>query len=118
MLDKKLWSYVFFTAILELVIIFIVTLILILYFPAINGWIILGAVAVTVGYLWIHYKILKPVFGIESTEFQDELIGWHGVTITDLNPRGQVKVQNEVWSARSASGFLSAGLAKKVLNME
>ncbi len=118
MIDKKLWKYILFTAILEIAIIIIVTIVLIAYYPAITVWIILGAIAVTAVYLWISYYIYRPVFGHRAVEPQDELIGNLGKTITDLKPRGQVKIKNEVWSARSDVGFLAAGTKIKVVEME
>jgi membrane protein implicated in regulation of membrane protease activity len=118
MIDKKLWKYVLLTAVLEIAIVIIVTVVLIAYYPAITIWIILGAIVVTAIYLGIHYYIYRPVFGHRAAEPQDELIGHLGKTITDLTPRGQVKIRNEVWSARSNAGFLAVGTNIKVVKME
>ncbi|MFX1295336.1 MAG: NfeD family protein [Promethearchaeota archaeon] len=118
MFDLKLWRYIFLTAILEIVIIIIVTIILIVYYPAFTIYIAIGAIIVIIVYLLISYHIYKPVFGYKALEPQDEIIGKLGKAITDLNPRGQVKIRNEVWSARSSSGFISAGRKIKIVEME
>ncbi len=118
MFDSRLWRYIFLTAILEIVIIIVVAIILIVYYPALTIYIIIGAIAATVIYLWISYYIYKPVFSHKAIEPRDEIVGQLGKTITDLNPRGQVKIRNETWSAKSASGFISAGTIIKVIQMD
>ncbi len=49
---------------------------------------------------------------------QDEMKGQLGITITDLTPRGQVKIRSRVWSARSIAGFVQSGMKIKVIQMD
>ncbi len=118
MVDTKLWRYIFLTAVIEIIIIIVVAIILIVYYPALTWYIIIGALAVTGIYLLISYYIYRPVFGHKAEEPQDLLIGQIGKVETDLHPRGQVKIRNEIWSARSATGFINAGTKIKVIQME
>lgn len=118
MFDSKLWRYIFLTAILEIVIIIIISIVLIAFYPAYSIYIILGSLGVIILYLWISYHIYKPVFEHKVVQPQDEIIGNLGVAITDLNPRGQVKIRDEAWSARSVSGFIISGSKIKVIQIE
>jgi membrane-bound serine protease (ClpP class) len=45
----------------------------------------------------------------------DQLYGEEGVALTDLAPRGEVRVGHEHWSAESAQGAISAGTVVRVV---
>ena len=60
-------------------------------------------VAETLLLLWWS-KRRKATVGVEA------LVGKHGVAVSDLWPEGQVKVDGELWRARSAGG-VEAGAA-------
>jgi membrane-bound serine protease (ClpP class) len=45
----------------------------------------------------------------------DQLYGEEGVALTDLAPRGEVRVGREHWSAESAHGVIGAGTAVRVI---
>ena len=47
-----------------------------------------------------------------------DIIGQHGLAITNLAPRGQVKVQGEIWWARTSSGPIDAGVKIEVVARE
>lgn len=118
MVDKKLWRYVLATSILEVIIAIVIAFIIIMFFPEITLWVIIGTVAVMVVYIWLSYYIYKPIATQDTIELEDELIGKQGLSITDLSPRGQVKIRSRLWSARSTSGFIASGTAIKVIKME
>lgn len=118
MVDWKMWRFILFTAVPEIIIAVVVAIILIAIYPAFTIYIVLGATAFLVIYIWISYYIYRPVVKHQQINPQDELIGQQGVTITDLSPRGQVKIRREPWSARIKSGFLPSGTKIKVIEMD
>ncbi|HUY00712.1 MAG TPA: NfeD family protein [Candidatus Deferrimicrobium sp.] len=118
MFNSELWRTIILTSLCEFSVIIIVAVVLIVFYPALTLYIILGAIGVVALYVWMKYRIYKPIVNRPSTEIQDELIGKIGLAITDLNPRGQVKMRNEVWSARTASGFIPYGTKIEVIEME
>ena len=69
-------------------------------------------------YIWISYYIYKPVATHQQVDPQDELKDQLGIAITDLTPRGQVKIRGRVWRARSKSGFIPSGTKIKVIQMD
>lgn len=118
MVDWKMWRFILFTAVPEIIIAVMVAVILIVTFPVYTLYILLGTTAFLVIYIWISYYIYKPVAKHQQVNPQDELIGQLGITITDLSPRGQVKIRQEPWSARIKSGFLPSGTKIKVIEMD
>ena len=54
----------------------------------------------------------KPVIGPKA------LIGKIGITISDLNPDGEMRVEGEIWHARSISGKIRKGERVKVIKRE
>jgi len=45
----------------------------------------------------------------------DELIGMLGKTVTELSPRGQVRMRGEIWSARTMEGSIPSGVDVEVV---
>ncbi|MHA1648575.1 MAG: NfeD family protein [Candidatus Helarchaeota archaeon] len=118
MRSSELWKYLILTSICEFFIIILIAAFLIVFYPSLTLYIILGAVGVTVVYLIVKYRIYRPIIEHRPMDPQDEIVGKTGVAVTDLNPRGQVKIRNEVWSAQSASGFIPSGTKIQVIKME
>ncbi|NVM55450.1 MAG: NfeD family protein [Candidatus Helarchaeota archaeon] len=118
MFDSKLWRYIFLTAILEIIIIIVSAIIIIAFYPAISIYVVIGAIAIIVIYLCFSYYIYKPVVKHQKIDPQDEIIGQTGVAITDLSPRGQVKIRSRVWSARGTSKIIISGTKIKVIQMD
>jgi len=54
----------------------------------------------------------KPVTGIEG------MIGAAGEALSELAPRGAVRVHGEIWTAESASGVIASGERVRVTRME
>lgn len=118
MVDSRLWRYVLFSSITELAIILIVAIILIAIYPTLFIYITIGAICALIITIVIHYYIYKPIFAHKAIDPQEELIGQEGTALTDLTPRGQVKLRHEVWSAHSTSGTIQAGSKIKVIQVE
>ncbi len=118
MAKSELWRTVLISSICELVIIGVATIFLALIYPVYFLYILLGAIGVTILYFYVKYRIYKPVFNKPILQPRDEIIGQVGVSITDLAPRGQIKLRNEIWSGRSDSGTIRQGTKVKVINMD
>lgn len=118
LVDWKLWRFILLTAIVEIIIAIVITIILIINFPGYAVVIILAVIGILILYLWIRYYIYKPVIHHHAIDPRDEIMGQMGVAITDLTPRGQVKIRREVWSARSMTGSIVAGTKIEVIEMD
>jgi membrane protein implicated in regulation of membrane protease activity len=118
MTDSETWRVVLLTSIFELAVIITVAGLLIFFYPAYAIYVIIGAICVIIIYFWLKYRIYEPIVTKKTIEFQDEIIGKRGKAITDLKPRGQVKIRNEVWSARSASGFITSNTKIEVVQVD
>jgi len=118
MAKSELWRTVLISSICELVIIGVATIFLALIYPVYFLYILLGAIGVAILYFYVKYHIYKPVFSQPIRQPRDEIIGQVGVSITDLAPRGQIKLRNETWSGRSDSGTIRQGTKVKVINMD
>lgn len=63
------------------------------------GWVLVIVAAVVdtleTAFFWWWSKRRRSVVGVEA------LVGRHAVVITALAPRGQVRVQGEIWEAES-----------------
>ncbi|MGE5679251.1 MAG: NfeD family protein [Bacillota bacterium] len=62
--------------------------------------------------LGIRAQRLKPSTGLES------IIGEKAVAISDINPKGEVHVHGEIWSAESLSGKINKGEDVEIINVE
>jgi len=118
MAKSEVWRTVILSSLCELIILTVVAIILMIFFPAYLIYILLGVICVLILYFSIKYLIYKPVFNKPARELRDDLIAQEGVAVTDLAPRGQVKLRNEVWSARTISGTILYGTKVKVVELD
>jgi membrane protein implicated in regulation of membrane protease activity len=118
MSKSELWYSVLVSSICELIVIGVIAFVLILFYLAYFLYILLGAIGVVILYLSVKHHIYKPLFIKPTQQPRDEIIGQVGVVITDLAPRGQIKLRNEIWSGRSDSGTIRQGMKVKVVNMD
>jgi membrane-bound serine protease (ClpP class) len=70
-----------------------------------------------VGGLYIRW-ILGPIRRRRAITGPESLIGKIGVAVTDLKPKGEVRVEGIVWRARALSGEVLAGESIKVKAIE
>ena len=63
-------------------------------------------------------KVMKEngYIGVDVTQF--DLKGKIGTSITVLRPSGKVEIENEIYDAKSESGFIEKGTKVKVLRYE
>jgi membrane protein implicated in regulation of membrane protease activity len=115
---SDLWYTIIVSSICELVVICVVAVALILFYPAYFPYVLLGAGGVVIVYFYMKHRIYKPLYSKPIQQPRDEIIGQIGVALTDLTPRGQIKLRNETWSGRSDSGTISKGTKVKVVNMD
>lgn len=58
--------------------------------------------------LYIRW-IIKPLRRRTKLTGADAMIGKKGVALTDLKPKGEVRVVGEIWHAESLSGDIAQG---------
>lgn len=54
----------------------------------------------------------------EGTPDYSKLVGKNGITLTDLNPIGKIKVDGEIFDAQSEKDYIYAGVGVKVVKCE
>jgi membrane protein implicated in regulation of membrane protease activity len=118
MSKSDLWYSVIVSSICEFVVVGVIAIVLILFYPAYFPYILLGAIGGVILYVYMKYRIYKPVYNQPIRQPRDDIIGQVGVAIQDLAPRGQIKLRNEVWSGRSDSGTIREGTKVKVVDMD
>ncbi len=59
----------------------------------------------------IKAQTRKPTTGVEG------IVGETGVTVSDLDPEGQISVHGELWYAESSDGFVGKGTKVKVTSV-
>jgi membrane-bound ClpP family serine protease len=81
-------------------------------------WTLFGLdISLSVGTATLAYKgFFSPAAQIRST--MPRLVGATGVTLTELAPRGSVRVNGEVWSAESLSGEIPVGSEIQVASVK
>ncbi len=88
----------------------------VLVVPSPWGWVlVVGAAAVDVletAVLWSWSKRRRAVVGVEA------IVGRAAIVVTALAPAGQVRVDGELWSARSETGTLAPGETAVVARVE
>ncbi len=65
----------------------------------------------------IFYAGVKAQFRRVKTG-KEALIGARGITTTDLNPKGEIRVMGEFWEATAKDATIAAGQTVEVVSME
>lgn len=82
-------------------------------------WLAITALAVWVAKDAALYPLTRTAFEGPAAVGASALAGRRAVVVSALNPRGQVRVDNERWRARSADGReLAVGCAARVVKAE
>jgi len=66
---------------------------------------------------FLLYKALQARF-LKVKTGREALIGARGEAVTDLNPKGEVRVMSEYWQARAIDGFIDKGREVEVKGMD
>lgn len=66
---------------------------------------------------WLFYVGIKAQYKKVKTG-REALIGAKGVAITDLKPKGEVRVMGEFWQATAKNATVANGDAVEVVDME
>ncbi|MBM3137951.1 MAG: hypothetical protein FJZ98_07165 [Chloroflexi bacterium] len=74
----------------------------------VNPWLIAVMVLVIIAFSFLVLRAILKAFRAPPRSGPQRLIGLDAVTLTDLNPTGQVRVETENWSAISVSGEIPA----------
>jgi membrane-bound serine protease (ClpP class) len=72
----------------------------------------LGALAVWMLYKGVRANLSRVVTGKEA------LIGARGVAVTDLKPKGEIRVVGEFWRATAKAGWIREGEGVEVVGLE
>ena len=72
----------------------------------------LGALAVWMLYKGVRANLSKVETGKEA------LIGARGITVTDLKPKGEIRVVGEFWRATAKAGWIREGEDVEVVGLE
>ena len=68
-------------------------------------------------FIWMIYKAAKAdLYKIKTGK--EALVGSVGVAMTDLNPKGEIRVLGEFWQAAAKEGEIKSGEKVKVVGME
>jgi len=67
--------------------------------------------------VWLFYVGLKAQYKKVKTG-KEALIGAKGVAVTDLKPKGEVRVLGEFWQATAKDATVASGEAVEVVGME
>ncbi len=100
-----------------------------LFFAGISGTTFYGlavSVEVSIGITLIVVALIIIVIVSMGVKAQfrriktgkEALIGASGIAITDLKPKGEVRVMGEFWEAIAQNGEIAAGQAVEVVGME
>jgi len=67
--------------------------------------------------IWMIYKAAQAKLSKIKTG-KEALIGSMAVAVTDLNPKGEIRVLGEFWQATAKEGEIKSGEKVKVVGME
>ena len=79
---------------------------------AIVGALLLGALA------FIIHKVVIPSFHARKVTGSEGMIGLEGQVIEPLSPVGTVRVEGELWKAKSVSDNISAGETVEIVRLD
>jgi membrane-bound ClpP family serine protease len=66
---------------------------------------------------WLFYAGIQAQYKTVKTG-KEALIGAKGVAVTDLNPKGEVRVLGEFWQATTKNGAITNGETVDVVGMD
>jgi membrane-bound serine protease (ClpP class) len=108
---------VFLLYVLDEIIVGIVIFLLMYYFTNWNIWTVVTVVIIFALFFLFMLYVFLPQFKKPQTG-KEELIGLMCTALTTLDPHGQIKVQGEIWSARSFAGRIEKGCKVKIVDMD
>jgi membrane-bound serine protease (ClpP class) len=84
-----------------------------------QGLIVLGAILFLIAAVgsWILYSAVKAQYSRVKTGLES-LIGTTGIAVTDLNPKGEIRVMGEFWQATSGKRAIKRDQKVEVLGLE
>jgi membrane-bound serine protease (ClpP class) len=66
---------------------------------------------------WLLYAALRAQYAKVKTG-KEALIGAKGVAVTDLDPKGEIRVIGEFWQATAKNAHISSGQTVEVIGLE
>ena len=69
-------------------------------------------------YAYLTFRLGSRILKKKPLSGFTDLIGMSGKTIESLDPRGMVKVNSELWKAKSAGGAIPAGSPIEVVSQD
>jgi membrane-bound serine protease (ClpP class) len=66
---------------------------------------------------WMLYAAIRAQY-VKVKTGKEALMGARGVAVTELNPKGEIRVLGEFWQATTKEGPISIGQAVEVVDME
>lgn len=84
----------------------------------VSPWLITGMTVLMVGFFLLVLRAVVQSTRIPVATGIQALVGRSGVALSDLVPRGSVRVAGEVWSAESIAGLIEAGETVRVVGVE
>jgi membrane-bound ClpP family serine protease len=70
------------------------------------------------GYAYLTFRLGSRILRKKPLPGFTDLVGMTGKTVDQLRPDGLVKVNSELWVARSQSGIISSGSTIEVVSQE
>ena len=78
---------------------------------------VITAIVMAALFSFIVYKAAKAKLSKVKTG-KEALIGAQGIVVSDLKPRGEIRVMGEFWQAKTRDGWMKKGEEVKVVGME
>jgi len=96
---------------------------LLLFDPAVTGvrvspWLLVLVAALLAGFFLLVVRAVVAARRLPAPAGMDALVGAVGVALGPLEPRGEVRVAHERWSAEAVRGAIPAGTAVRVVRRE
>ena len=96
---------------------------LLLFDPAVTGvrvspWLLALVAALLAGFFLLVVRAVVAARRLPAPAGMDALVGAVGVALSPLEPRGEVRVAHERWSAEAVRGTIPAGTAVRVVRRE
>jgi membrane-bound serine protease (ClpP class) len=83
----------------------------------VQGVLVVAVIVAAVMTALLLYKALQARF-LKVRTGREVLIGARGEAVTDLRPKGEVRVMSEYWQAKSESEWISKGEKVEVMGMD